>query len=230
MQPVVAWASCAVLAALAFAGLGRLRARRFRAAVPGGARPARGVEAALFASLLGVALAGVAEGPAWLALATASSALVACAIAAWLLSERADPGAARRPGGPFVAALALAAAAGGLAAGAGTTGALASALVVSGVAYGALRGQSAAGGTPELASALVLLGAALALDAAASGAPAGQASAGSENARAFLGAAAAVCAACAGAQLFRFAGAREHPRATARAPGGPEAFVAEREL
>jgi hypothetical protein len=76
----------------------------------------------------------------------------------------------------------------------------------------------------------VLLGTALALDAASSGAPAGHASAGSENGHALLRAAAAVCAALAGTQLFRFAGEREHPRATARAPGGTEAFVAEREL
>jgi hypothetical protein len=74
----------------------------------------------------------------------------------------------------------------------------------------------------------VLLGTALALEAAASGAAlTGVASAG---ARGSLGAVGAVCAALAGVELLRFAGEREHPRVPARAPGGTEEFVPEREL
>jgi hypothetical protein len=170
---VLALASSGLLVAVSWAGLRRLRARRFRAAVPGGRPPARAIEAAAFAALGAAGLGSLVHHAAPAAFGSAAEwtprLALAAALPAWHLAGRAAP----RGFGP--------------------------------------------GGTPELAGAAVLLAAALALLLAG---PAASAAHALEHALVAL----------AGIELLRFAGEREHARRVPRAPGGTDAFAAERVL
>lgn|GEM_PF-5248398 len=77
----------ALLVAVAFVGLGRLRSARFRAA-PGGAPPAPRLEAAVFVALAAAGLASLVahRGLAGAALEPASRAALAGAVAGWALA------------------------------------------------------------------------------------------------------------------------------------------------
>lgn len=217
MPDVVALASSGLLVAVSCAALRRLRARRFRAPLPGGAAPAREVEAVVFAALGAAGLGSLAREavPAELgaALEGVPRLLLAAALPAWLLAERVPPRTLRS----VLVALGAIAALAGAGAGPEAHALLASAGLAAAAALAARRRHAPAGGTPEIASAVFLLAAALALLAASGGAGP-------------LHALEPALVAAAGVQLLRFTGEREHPRCLPRAPGGADAFAAERVL
>ena len=220
MPGVLALASSGLLVAVSWAGLRRLRPRRFRAAAPGGAPPAREIEGGVFAALGAAGLASFAHHASPLSfgagLELVPRALLASTLPVWLLAEALGAAGARVALGVFAGAALATSGAGGRAPElvAALFLALAGALL-------ARRASGRAGGTPELGAAAALLAAGLALSAALAPPAAGAGA---------LHALEHALVALAGVQLLRFAGEREHPRCARRAPGGTDAFVPEQVL